>query len=84
MVSEIMTVFDGNAVRSNAWPLPVISQYFSVTDQLPIVAANSNFNVDAYLLVLLADQELSDGRSEQAETLLDAAYAAFDQKIMGV
>jgi hypothetical protein len=35
---------------------------------------------DAYTLVLLADQELTAGRDDQAETLLNAAYAAFDRR----
>jgi hypothetical protein len=35
---------------------------------------------DPYLLVLLADQELGEGREEQAIYLVDAAYEAFDQK----
>jgi len=34
---------------------------------------------DAYLLVLLAEQAIRAGRDEQAYTLVDAAYAAFDQ-----
>jgi hypothetical protein len=34
---------------------------------------------DAYLLVLLADQELTAGRSDEAAALLDAAYDAFDR-----
>ncbi len=34
---------------------------------------------DGYLLVLLADQELEAGRVEQARSLLDAAYAGFDE-----
>jgi hypothetical protein len=33
---------------------------------------------DAYLLVLLADQELTAGRNDEAAALLDAAYDAFD------
>jgi hypothetical protein len=33
----------------------------------------------AYLLVLLADQELTAGRSDEAAALLDAAYDAFDR-----
>jgi hypothetical protein len=37
-------------------------------------------DLDAYLLVLLADQELTAGRDEQAQALVDAAYAAFDGK----
>jgi hypothetical protein len=35
---------------------------------------------DAYLLVLLADQELTAGRDAEARCLLDAAYAAFDRR----
>jgi hypothetical protein len=35
---------------------------------------------DPYLLVLLADQELVDGREEQARYLIEAAYERFDHK----
>ena len=37
-------------------------------------------DTDPYLLLLLADQELSDGRKEQARHLIDAVYEHFDQK----
>jgi hypothetical protein len=39
-----------------------------------------NLVEDAYLLVLLADQEVGAGRVAQAQILVDAAYAAFDRK----
>ena len=35
---------------------------------------------DAYLLVLLADQERTAGRDAEALSLLEAAYAAFDHR----
>jgi hypothetical protein len=35
---------------------------------------------DPYLLILLADQELDEGREEQARYLVEAAYEAFDQR----
>jgi hypothetical protein len=38
---------------------------------------------DAYLLVLLADQEMIAGRDAEARCLLDAAYAVFDRNING-
>jgi hypothetical protein len=38
---------------------------------------------DAYLLVLLADQEMIAGRDAEARSLLDAAYAAFDRGTNG-
>jgi hypothetical protein len=38
-----------------------------------------NQKTDAYLLVLLADQELTEGREEQARYLVEAAYEYFDQ-----
>ena len=38
---------------------------------------------DAYLLVLLADQEMIAGRDAEARSLLDAAYAAFDRRTNG-
>ncbi len=34
---------------------------------------------DPYLLVLLAEQEIEADRPEQAASLIDAAYAAYDQ-----
>jgi hypothetical protein len=36
---------------------------------------------DPRFLVLLADQELEAGREEQAQALLEAAYAAFDRRL---
>jgi hypothetical protein len=36
---------------------------------------------DGYLLVLLADQEIAAGREDQARSLLDAAYSAFDEDV---
>lgn len=38
---------------------------------------------DAYLLVLLADQEMIAGRDAEARSLVDAAYAAFDRRTNG-
>jgi hypothetical protein len=35
---------------------------------------------DPYLLLLLANQELVEGREEQARCLVEAAYEFFDQK----
>ncbi len=35
---------------------------------------------DPYLLLLLADQELSNGREEQASYLIDSAYEVFDRR----
>ncbi len=37
-------------------------------------------NKDPYLLLLLADQELVEGREEQARYLIEAAYEVFDRK----
>jgi hypothetical protein len=35
---------------------------------------------DPFLFILLADQELVDGREQQARYLVEAAYEAFDRK----
>ena len=43
--------------------------------KVPTVTEN-----DPYLLILLADQELDEGREEQARYLVEAAYEAFDQR----
>jgi hypothetical protein len=37
-------------------------------------------NPDPYLLLLLADQELVEGREDQARYLVEAAYESFDRK----
>jgi hypothetical protein len=39
--------------------------------------------LDPYLLLLLADQEIAAQRPEQADCLIDAAYAAYDQCSLG-
>jgi hypothetical protein len=36
-----------------------------------------------YLLVLLADQEIDAKRQEEAQSLIEAAYAAYDQCNLG-
>jgi hypothetical protein len=38
---------------------------------------------DSYLFVLIADQELAEGREEQARFLIDAAYESFDRRAAG-
>ena len=81
MLSEIVTPPDDDALRTNAWALPVILRYFNPTAPSRPIAANSNSNDDPYLFVMLADQEVAAGRTEQAESLLDAAYAAFDRSL---
>jgi hypothetical protein len=45
--------------------------------------ADAQIGLDAHLLMLLADQELVAGRDQQAEALLDAAFAAYDRKTHG-
>jgi hypothetical protein len=37
------------------------------------------YDADPYLFVLLADQEFGEQRPEQAESLIEAAYLAYDQ-----
>jgi hypothetical protein len=45
---------------------------------VPLPAAQPR-DVDPYLFVLLADQELGEQRPEQANSLIEAAYIAYDQ-----
>jgi hypothetical protein len=71
------------SVRSGkpaSWALPGVFTRHRLT-RFSRDAANTETHVDpdAYLLVLLADQERTAGRDEQAQSLLDAAYAAFDR-----
>ncbi len=46
---------------------------------LPAAPIEASHDRDPYLLVLLADQEFAAYRTEQAESLIEAAYAAYDQ-----
>jgi hypothetical protein len=62
-----------------SWGLPIMLKRFGLGRFAGVVPkAIKHSDEDAYLLVLLADQELAAGREEQAACLLDAAYAAFD------
>jgi hypothetical protein len=67
-----------------AWAIPDIFKRYRLT-RFSRDAANTGTHPDpdAYLLVLLADQELTAGRDEQAQSLLDAAYAAYDRDALG-
>jgi hypothetical protein len=49
----------------------------------PRVATASSHDSDPYLLVLLADQEIAANRPEQARSLIEAAYAVYDQARLG-
>jgi hypothetical protein len=84
MLSETVTPTMAHTFAPDARTLPVMLQYFDITSFSGPVAATAmtgNSSDDGYLLVLLADQEIAEGRSEQAHALLDAAYSAFDRII---
>jgi hypothetical protein len=75
-----MFLMAANTQESKPWGLPSVFKRFGFmrsTQKASTTAAQPNS--DGYLLVLLADQELAAGRQEQARSLLDAAYDAFDQ-----
>lgn len=44
-------------------------------------AKNRFVEPDPYMMILLAGQEIQDGRLDQAESLIDAAFAAYDQRM---
>jgi hypothetical protein len=70
--------------QSASWTSLVAFRRFGLTRLArSTVPTGSDANPDGYLLVLLADQELTAGRDTQALTLLDAAYAAFDRQAHG-
>jgi hypothetical protein len=75
---------DVRGKNSASWTLPVAFRRFGLTRfARGTVPTGANADPDGYLLVLLADQELTAGRDTQALTLLDAAYAAFDRQRHG-
>jgi hypothetical protein len=75
----------GVGVRKTvSWKLPIVFKRFGLTRFVRETAkVGAPADLDAYLLVLLADQELIAGRDDQAQTLLDAAYAVFDRQAHG-
>jgi hypothetical protein len=66
--------------QPSPWALPRVFKRlgFSRSAHTPVRAVRQP-RYDGYLLVLLADQELEAGRGDQARSLLDAAYAGFDE-----
>jgi hypothetical protein len=67
--------------KSASWKFPVVFKRFGLARFMRGTAKpGADADPDAYLLVLLADQELTAGRDEQAEILIDAAFAAFDRQ----
>ena len=50
---------------------------------MPRFIASPSHDADPYLLVLLADQEIAANRPEQARSLIEAAYAVYDQGRLG-
>jgi hypothetical protein len=72
---------DSRTRKSASWALTDAFRRFGLTRFLRRTGkSGTQVDLDAYLLVLLADQELTAGRDEQAQALVDAAYAAFDGK----
>jgi hypothetical protein len=65
--------------KSAPWTFPVVFRHLTRFARSAARTA-PHVDPDAYTLVLLADHELTAGRDDQAETLLDAAYAAFDRQ----
>jgi hypothetical protein len=68
------------AQEMNPWALPnVFKRLGLIRTVREQEKPASRASKDAYLLVLLADQELQAGRGDQARHLVEAAYAAFDE-----
>jgi hypothetical protein len=70
---------DTRGKKLASWTFPVVFRHLARFARGAARTAR-HADPDAYTLVLLADQELTAGRDDQAETLLDAAYAAFDRQ----
>ena len=65
--------------ESGTWRFPSVSKRVGFPRAAgPLMPGAEPPHRDGYLLVLLAAQELEAGRAEQAQSLLDEAYAAFD------
>jgi hypothetical protein len=70
----------GDPASSEKSPIP-FNRFGATRFALGLAKASRKPDNDAYLLVLLADQEMIAGRDAEARSLLDAAYAAFDCRI---
>ncbi len=75
---------DRAAAGLNQHPLHALRQWRPTPPAQPARSLIANQNdTDPYLFVLLADQELGEQRPEQAKSLIEAAYAAYDQCRLG-
>jgi hypothetical protein len=81
MVLESVIPLRARAAKHNPWSLPMVLKRLGRT-RFGRSGAKAAAHVveDAYMLVLVAEQEIVAGRKEQARSLLDAADAAFDRK----
>ncbi len=68
--------FEGGFTRTTAI---VHRSLGRLTGRPALRPAQNPFEPDPYMMILLAGQEIKDGRLDQAESLIDAAFAACDQ-----
>ena len=75
---------DRAAAGLNQHPLRAFRQWRPTPPTQPVRLLSADKNdTDPYMFVLLADQELGEQRPEQAKSLIEAAYAAYDQCRLG-
>ena len=69
----------GRPWSSPTYPPRVVARTPVRRTELASVTPPAAAEPDPYLLVLLADQEIEADRQANAESLIEAAYAAYDQ-----
>jgi hypothetical protein len=80
--TELLRRDDSAVPASETSPIP-FNRFGATRFARGLAKTNRQPDQDAYLLVLLADQERIDGRDAEARSLLEAAYAAFDRRTNG-
>ena len=82
--NRLSAVHDDHATAGlNQHPMRIFRQWRPAPAQPSRLLTTHRSDTDPYLFVLLADQELEAQRPEQAESLIEAAYAAYDQCRLG-
>jgi hypothetical protein len=81
MIPEVVIPSRARVAEQNPPAFPVVVQYLRWTWFSPGGFRPARRVVeDAHLFVLLAQQEIGAGRENQARSLIEAAYAAFDRR----
>jgi hypothetical protein len=79
MIFQSVAASRRRAAKHSPWAFPAVLKRLGRLRFGP-TGSNPGGDEDGYLLVLAAEQEIVAGRDEQAQSLVNAAYAVFDRR----